>query len=135
MEEAIGYGEGHRIWRRPQEWRSHMNVEVRGVHLEVTENVREYIDKKLHRLEFAKNLVVDLHVNLSKDGGGYKHEAKVHFRWGNVTHVGTEAFDVFEGIDKLFDKMQLKINKEKQKVQEHRGNGDRHNPPATAEES
>ena len=112
-----------------------MNVEVKGIHIDITHDMREYIDKKLHRLEFAKNHIVDILCNISRDGGGYKHEATIHFRWGSVTHLGTEAFDVFEGIDKLFDKIQLKINKEKVKVQEHRGNGESHNLDVTAESS
>jgi ribosome-associated translation inhibitor RaiA len=30
-------------------------------------------------------------------------------------------FDIFEGIDKLFDKLELKVVKEKNKVQDHKG--------------
>jgi len=37
--------------------------------------------------------------------------------------VGEEGFDILEGIDKLFDKMELKISKEKKRVQEHKGPG------------
>ena len=32
-----------------------------------------------------------------------------------------QSFDIFEGIDKLFDKLELKVVKEKKKIQDHKG--------------
>jgi ribosome-associated translation inhibitor RaiA len=32
-----------------------------------------------------------------------------------------KSFDIFEGIDKLFDKLELKVLKEKNKIQDHKG--------------
>lgn len=100
-----------------------MNFELKGIHLEIKEDVRDYIDKKLTRLAFAENLVVGLTLNLSKEGGGYKFDSTIHFRWGTVTRIGQDTFNIIEGIDKLFDKIERKVNKEKVKVQEHRGPG------------
>ena len=97
-----------------------MNFELKGIHLEISENVKDYIDKKLPRLEFAENLIMELPLHISKDGSGYKLESTIHFRWGNVTRIGISSFNIFEGVDKLFDKIEMKINKEKVKIQEHR---------------
>lgn len=98
-----------------------MNVEIHGIHLQITERINGYIDKKLPRLDFAKNLVVDFMCNISKEGSGFKCDATIHFRWGNVIHLSAESFDIFQGIDKLFDKIEEKIIREKAKVQNHRG--------------
>ncbi len=100
-----------------------MNTEIKGVHVEITEQIRDFVDKKLQRLEFAKDYLIDLLFHFSQEKSLYKLEANINFRWGQSIHVGEEGFDILEGIDKLFDKMELKISKEKKRVQEHKGPG------------
>ncbi len=106
-----------------------MNVEIKGIHLEVTERVRAQIDMKIPRLDFAKDLIVDLLLNLTREKSLYKLDATVNFRWGSSAHVGVEGFDLHQGIDLLFDKLEPKIEKEKSKIKEHRKK-----EPAPAEE-
>ena len=106
-----------------------MNVEIKGIHLEVTERIRTAIDLKMPRLDFAKDLIVDLLINMTREKSLYKLEATINFRWGSSAHVGVEVFDLFEGIETLFDKLDAKIEKEKSKIKEHRKK-----EPAPAEE-
>ena len=96
-----------------------MKVDIQGIHLEVNDRTRGYIEKKLSRLDYAKDHIMDLLIRLIKEGKGYKCEATFSFRWGNKTHLEVECFDIFEGVDKLFDKMEVKINREKSKIQDH----------------
>jgi putative sigma-54 modulation protein len=98
-----------------------MNIDIKGVHVEITDKIREYIDKKLPRLDFASEHIVDLLVFLSQEGSQHSLEATVNFRWGNSNHMRVQSFDIFEGIDKLFDKLELKVLKEKNKIQDHKG--------------
>ncbi len=97
-----------------------MNIDIKGVHFEITEKTKDFIDKKLQKIEHAKDLLVDLLFTLTKQTkGGYSIEATMNFRWGYSTHISVDSFDLYEGIDKLFDKMVQKINKEKEKIQGH----------------
>ncbi|UCF99849.1 MAG: ribosome-associated translation inhibitor RaiA [Spirochaetaceae bacterium] len=98
-----------------------MNIDVKGVHVEITEKIREYIDKKLHRLDFVSEHIIDLLLFVSQEGSQYSLEANINFRWGNSNHMRVKSFDIFEGVDKLFDKMELKVIKEKNKIQDHKG--------------
>ncbi|MBN1836014.1 MAG: ribosome-associated translation inhibitor RaiA [Spirochaetales bacterium] len=98
-----------------------MNTEIKGVHVEITDTIRDYVDKKMHRLDFVREHLVDLLFSFSQEKSQFKLEANLNFRWGNSTHVGVASFDIFEGIDKLFDKMELKVIKEKKKIQDHKG--------------
>ena len=98
-----------------------MNIDIKGVHVEISDKIQEYIDKKLHRLDFVSEHIIDLLVFLSQEGSQYSLEATMNFRWGNSNHVRVKSFDVFEGIDKLFDKVELKVLKEKNKIQDHKG--------------
>ena len=60
-------------------------------------------------------------VIFSQEGSQYILEATINFRWGNSNHMRVKSFDTFEGIDKLFDKIELKVLKEKNKIQDHKG--------------
>ena len=96
-----------------------MKVEVKGIHLEVTDRIQQYIDTKMPRLDFAKDLIVDCLLNLTREKNLFKVDATINFRWGTATHVGAENFNLNTGIDELFDKLEAKVEKEKSKIQEH----------------
>ncbi len=96
-----------------------MNVEIKGIHLEVTERIRAYVEAKLPRLDFAKDLIVDFLLNLTKEKNLFKVDVTVNFRWGAATHVGVQGFDLNRSIDDLFDRLDSKIEKEKSRIQDH----------------
>jgi putative sigma-54 modulation protein len=98
-----------------------MTVEVRGTHgYNPGESTKEYIDKKLKRLEHVKEHVADLHVLLDKQPHGeFKAESNIHFRWGTMGHLKVNDRDLFKAIDLLFDKIEIKATKEKDKMQNH----------------
>jgi putative sigma-54 modulation protein len=98
-----------------------MNIDIKGVHVEITDKIREYIDRKVPRLDFVSEHIIDLLVFLSQEGSQYSLEATINFRWGNSNHMKVKSFDIFEGVDKLFDKLELKVLKEKNKIQDHKG--------------
>ena len=97
-----------------------MHVDIKGVHLDVSEKMREEINKKLHRLDFAQDMIMDLLFTISREKS-YKVDVQINFRWGSAAHIHTDAFDVFEAINTLFDKMEQKVTKEKEKIQSHGG--------------
>ncbi len=96
-----------------------MTIEIKGIHLEVTERIRQYIDLKMSRLDFAKDLIVDFLLNLTREKNLFKIDATVSFRWGSRIHMGVENFNLNTGIDDLFDRLEAKVEKEKSKIQEH----------------
>jgi putative sigma-54 modulation protein len=96
-----------------------MKTEIKGVHLEITEGINTYVQKKLPRLEFAKDIITDFLLTLVKDKNLFKLEATLNFRWGHSDHIELQNYDLNKGIDILFDKLEEKIKREKSKVQEH----------------
>jgi putative sigma-54 modulation protein len=96
-----------------------MNVEVKSVHFDLYDKTREYLDKKLERLAFAKDYLVDAIFTFTKEKD-FKAEATLNFKWGLNVHMAEEDFDLNVAIDKLTDKVEHKIRKEKEKVQEPR---------------
>lgn len=96
-----------------------MNVEIKGIHVEVSERIRNYIDEKMPRLDFGKDLLVDFLMNISREKSLFKLDTTLNFRWGAVKHVGVENFDLNKGIDDLYDKLEAVIEKEKSRIKDH----------------
>jgi putative sigma-54 modulation protein len=96
-----------------------MTVDVRSVHFDLSETSRAYLDLKLERIEYAKDMIVDLIFVMTKDKD-FKFEATVNFRWGVQAHLEERDFEVNAAIDKLIDRLEQKISKEKEKVQERK---------------
>lgn len=95
-----------------------MNMEIKSVHFELPEDYRELIEKKTHKIEFAQEMIVGLVCTVTKEKG-YSLEADIHFRWGKVHHFKAKDFDLRAGIDALFDKIESKVSKEKEKIKRH----------------
>ena len=96
-----------------------MNLEVTGIHFNVTDAIKESIEKRLSRLEFAQSHIIDLLFKLIKDNRMYKVEVKINFRWGSSAHISVDGFDIYEELDRIFDKIESKVKKEKNKIQAH----------------
>jgi putative sigma-54 modulation protein len=96
-----------------------MTIDVRSVHFDLGEASRAYLNEKLERIGYAKDMIVDLIVVITKDKD-FKLEATASFRWGVQAHVEEHDFELNAGIDKLMDKLEQKISKEKEKVQERK---------------
>jgi putative sigma-54 modulation protein len=95
-----------------------MNLEIKGIHYEVTERTIEQIEKKAKKIEFASDMIVDLLFRIEREKGIYVISANINFRWGLAHHIKVEDHDLYDGIDKIMDKIKLKIAKEKEKIQD-----------------
>jgi putative sigma-54 modulation protein len=96
-----------------------VNTDVKAVHFVLTDETREYLDRKIARIHNAENMIVDLLITLTHDKN-FQAEATVNFRWGVSIHVEDHDFDINPAIDKLMDVLDQKITKEKEKVKEKR---------------
>ncbi|MDR2143757.1 MAG: ribosome-associated translation inhibitor RaiA [Treponema sp.] len=96
-----------------------MNTEIKAVHFTLRDDTREYLDKKISRIHNAEKMIVDLLVTLTREKD-FEAEATVNFRWGVSIHVKEHDFDLNPAIDKMMDKLETKITKEKEKVKAKR---------------
>jgi putative sigma-54 modulation protein len=94
-----------------------MNIDIKAVHFTLKDDNREYLDKKIARIHNAENMIVDLLITLTKDKD-FAAEATVNFRWGVSIHIKEHDFELIPAVDKLVDKLEIKITKEKEKVKE-----------------
>ena len=96
-----------------------MNTEIKAVHFSLGDDAKEYLEKKIARIHNAENLIVDLLFTLTKEKN-FSIEVKVNFKWGVSVHLKENDFELNAAIDKLMDKLDSKIVKEKEKVKERR---------------
>jgi putative sigma-54 modulation protein len=94
-----------------------VNVEIKALHFTLSEDGREYVDKKISRIRNAENMIIDLIITISKDSNTFLADATVNFKWGVSAHVKEHDFDLNASIDKMIDKLESKITKEKEKNQ------------------
>ena len=96
-----------------------MNTEMKAVHFSMGNETREYLEKKITRIHNAENMIVDLLFTLTKDKD-FSAEVTVNFNWGVSIHLKENDFDLNPAIDKLMDKLDAKIAKEKEKIKDRR---------------
>ncbi|MFA6507955.1 MAG: ribosome-associated translation inhibitor RaiA [Treponemataceae bacterium] len=94
-----------------------MNIDVKAVHFTLREGTREFLDKKIARIPNAENMIIDLLFKFTKEKE-FKAECTVNFRWGVSVHVSDSDFELNPAIDKLIDKLEAKVIKEKEKVKD-----------------
>lgn len=98
-----------------------MEIEIKGVHFDVEDETRELIMAKLEKLEYANEYIVDLEFTLTKENPDYAAEAKLHLSWGHSSVIKVHAYDLHEAINALFDKLDHKVRKERDKITDHKG--------------
>ncbi|MCH5283153.1 MAG: HPF/RaiA family ribosome-associated protein [Treponema sp.] len=94
-----------------------MNKTVNAVGFELEQKQSDLIEKKLRRLDYAEDFIIDLILRVKHDKQ-YVFDTTVNFRWGAQAHVSGEDYDFAAALNKLIDILDNKINKEKEKVQQ-----------------
>jgi putative sigma-54 modulation protein len=95
-----------------------MTLEIKAVHFDLPQEYRELIEKKVHKIEYAQDMIVDLLFTITKEKS-YVLEATLNFRWGASHHLKVKNFNIRDGIEKLFGKIDAKVSKEKEKIKKH----------------
>ena len=94
-----------------------MTKSVSAVGFVFEEKQSDMIEKKLARIGYAEDLIVDLILRVKHDKA-YSFDCTVNFKWGTQGHVAAEDFDFGAGLNKLMDILDQKVKKEKDKIQE-----------------
>ena len=96
----------------------HMQIELTGHHIEVTDSLKDYVNEKMARLERHFDKVSNTHVILGLEGGRHKAEATVHMSGHDIFADCTED-DMYAAIDGLVDKLDRQVKKHKEKLKNH----------------
>ncbi|TVR33299.1 MAG: HPF/RaiA family ribosome-associated protein [Spirochaetaceae bacterium] len=97
-----------------------MHLEIQAVHFDLKDETRDFIEEKLQKIEFARDMIVDIEFTLVRDAREFELEVKIHFRWGKSHVIKLRTFELHEGLEKLIAKLEMKVRKEKEKIKEHK---------------
>jgi putative sigma-54 modulation protein len=92
-----------------------MQINVSGHHVDVTDSLRNYVVTKLDKLERHFDKITHMNVILSVEKQRQKAESTVHISGGEV-YADAESDDLYAAIDKLTDKLDRQLIKQKEKI-------------------
>ncbi|MBV1876881.1 MAG: ribosome-associated translation inhibitor RaiA [Pseudomonadales bacterium] len=96
-----------------------MQINVSGHHVDVTDSLRNYVETKLERLERHYDRITNMQVILSVEKQRQKAESTIRISGGEV-YADAESEDLYAAIDKLADKLDRQLIKQKEKVKDHK---------------
>ncbi|MGM0884179.1 MAG: ribosome hibernation-promoting factor, HPF/YfiA family [Bacillota bacterium] len=94
-----------------------MNYNIRGQHFQVTDALRDYVEKKLSRLDkyFETPVASEINVTLSVTKGKHTVEVTIPLV-GVMLRAEERSEDMYASIDLVTDKLERQIRKHKTKV-------------------
>ena len=95
-----------------------MQISVTGHHIEVTQALRSYVEKKLDRITRHFDQVIDVHCVLTVEKLEQKAEATLHVS-GSAIHADATDPNMYAAIDALTDKLDRCVKKHKEKRSDH----------------
>lgn len=95
-----------------------MQLTLTGHHLEVTEALRSYIEKKLDKVTRHFDQVIDVHCTLTVEKLSHRAEATMHVP-GDAIHADAAESHMYAAIDALTDKLDRLVKKHKDKKNDH----------------
>lgn len=95
-----------------------MQVSITGLHLEITDALRDYVEEKFDRLERHFDRIIAVQVILQVEKLKQKAEAALHVA-GREVVANAEHGDMYAAIDLLVDKLDRQLIKHKEKQLDH----------------
>ena len=95
-----------------------MQLDLSGHHVEITESMRGYVEKKFERISRHFEQVIDVHCVLTVEKLRHKAEATLMMR-GNKIYADATEPNMYAAIDALADKLDRCVKKHKEKTADH----------------
>jgi putative sigma-54 modulation protein len=100
-----------------------MNLIVRGVNYNPSEETKEFLNKKIQKLDFAEEYLHDLELVMTRltVGQGFHVDSHLHFVWGTHKAIGVDCYELYDGILASIEKIAKVARREKGKVTDNKG--------------
>ncbi len=100
-----------------------MQIHVTARHVEVTDDVREYIDQKIEKLPRFYDRIHEIEVVLDAESEQFSVEMIVRTDRRHTIVVRETGPDTFALVDVLIDKLERQLTKHKEKNRNHKHEG------------
>ncbi|MEW6088261.1 MAG: ribosome-associated translation inhibitor RaiA [bacterium] len=97
-----------------------MEIRITGRHVQVTNAMKDYVEKKLSHLEKYFNHIIEAHVIMDiEKKNRHRIEVVLHTNIGKIFGE-EETEDMYASIDKVLEKMEVQLKRQKEKIQKHK---------------
>lgn len=98
-----------------------MRINISGRHLEVTEAIHDYVEKKISRLSKYYNRISDIEVILDEEGLTKKIEIIIKADHAQRFVVSESGADLYACVDVGLDKIERQLTRFKEKARSRKG--------------
>jgi putative sigma-54 modulation protein len=98
-----------------------MDIKITARHLEVTDAIRSYLQKKVEKLENHHSRIESIEAILEESEGGFTTELIVKESHSQKFAVHVIDDDLYAAIDLISDKAERQLTKHREKLNHHKG--------------
>lgn len=95
-----------------------MQIRYTGQNVEITSSLKDYTEKKLHRIHHHLDIITDVHVIFNIEKHDQIVEGNINVP-GNHIHARATSENMYESVDKMADKLIRQLIKYKEKISDH----------------
>jgi putative sigma-54 modulation protein len=96
-----------------------MHTHITGRHLEITDDIRAYIERRAGKVEAIFKRIVDLQVVIELEKHRYSTEITLATRKATF-HAEAETHDLFSSLDDVMNKVEEQIRRHKERLKDRR---------------
>jgi len=96
-----------------------MNVSIIGRKIKITPDIRNYIEKKMKKIDHYVDHIYDFKLIIIKERHIYNAEVNIKVK-RKIIHIFAKSPDVHSVIDTLFDKIEVKLRRYRDKIIDRR---------------
>ncbi len=96
-----------------------MQIHITSRHLETTDDIRTYIERRAKKIETIFSPVIDFQVVMEVEKSRYRTEITLATRKATF-HAQGETHDIFSSLDDVIDKIEAQIRRHKERIKDRR---------------
>lgn len=99
-----------------------MKLDLTGLHIEITDAIHDFVNKKVQKLGkfFDDDTIAHVTYSAKKD----KQKIDIRIEYKSKTYIAeVDTHDIYTGIEQVIDKLEGQIRKEKTKIEKARREG------------
>ena len=96
-----------------------MRIHVTGRHVEITDDIQSYVEKRAKKIEGIFNRIIDLQTVIEMEKNRYFTEVMLATKKATF-HAQAETHDVFSSLDAVMDKIEKQIRRYKERMKDWR---------------
>ncbi len=97
-----------------------MDIIVTGKHLNVTDAIKSYAEKKVKKLERYFDRIIRIQVNLDVESERHTSEIILSAPKGSMLIAEVTNHDIYAAIDRAVDKLERQLTRHKEKLHQRR---------------